>query len=261
MAEINDGGLPAFIDSMNGQSEICGGVVIPASDDHKNALIIFAGNLERFAMLSVARLARCKIIYLQDTESWWYQGSSLLPHLDVLSDNFLVEEIGSLRPVFFGQSSGGYASLVAATRFPEARVLACAPQIASDRAVKDAIICSPQISVQCTPEGLTNVPELWIGMQGKRPQAALLFSVSEWGNPVTSHFWMDHAHCVRMLGIPDVAVFLVANNVHAIVHRNGKAFAKLVSEIINTSDPILSMTSHIRDSLERMKTPSARRAR
>lgn len=252
IVDETDEGLRDLIHSLNEKSDVRGGVIFPASDDFDNVLVIFAGNLERFSMLTVARNIRCKIIYFQDTQSWWYQGSDLLPHLDLLRDGFLVEEIGPLRPVFFGQSSGGYASLVAGRRFPAARVVACAPQVGSDASVKNAIIASHHIACQFTPEGMTNVPDLWSSPGGEGAQAAVIFSVSEWGNPVGSHFWMDYAHALRMLGLENVHVFMMANNKHAIVHRNSRNFGEIIENIIHNRKNITDNIDMIRGALDAM---------
>lgn len=107
-----------LVKRMNDRSEEVGALSFPDGGDKDNVLIIFSGYLEIFYMMSVARSVKCQVIYFQDRFSQWYQGSTLLPDIEVIVRDHLPNLIGNRRPIFFGQSSGGYAALIAAAWSP-----------------------------------------------------------------------------------------------------------------------------------------------
>lgn len=207
-----------------------GCVVFPASEDTENVLIIFAGNLERFFMLSVARFAKCKVIYFQDSQSFWYQGSSLLPSLLDIAD-FLKAQTAGLKPIFFGQSSGGYAAVAASTFLEGSVVVACSPQTFSDRSLKTSVNFSDALKVQYTPDDLIDLSKFLPGKTSGRE--INIFSAScELNNPYTSHFWVDYLHTTRMLGIENVSLYIAEASNHSIVFTRSGHFSVLLRDII-----------------------------
>ena len=212
-----------------------GCIIFPAKDDKRNVLVIFAGNLERFQMLSVARHARCKIIYFQDDQSYWYQGSDLLPSLPNLMP-FLREEIGHCRPVFFGQSSGGYASLIAAGFIDNAVTISCSPQTGPDRDIKRAIAFGPTIQLQYAPDDLIDVRSHLIGKTEGKFIAAFA-SAAETANPIGGHMWCDWLHIGRIVGIENVFVHVAEAYRHSIVFRRAAYFSQLIADALQSNSP------------------------
>ena len=213
---------------LNADADTLGGVVFPGVEgNEEHVLVIFGGYLERFYMLSVARYATCKVVYLQDDVSRWYQGSDLLPSVEALCGGLLREEIAGARPTFFGQSSGGYACHYAASRFESSSAVACSPQTFSDRALKKKLILSKGIALYETPDDLIDLREQWRGAGPAGRFAAIVASASEQDNEANK-YWLDHLHCLRMADVPEIHIFLRGTHVHAHVHRHAEAFARLL---------------------------------
>ena len=128
-----------LITAYNARSETVGCLVLNDGAPADRALVIFAGDQERFHMLAAARNVRCPVVYVQDVRSPWYGGSDLLPDLQSFCRHFLATEIGAAPALLFGQSSGAYAALVASTYLRGSTVVACSPQTFPDAVAKSRI--------------------------------------------------------------------------------------------------------------------------
>ncbi|MDQ0454878.1 hypothetical protein [Rhizobium paknamense] len=216
---------------LNPLSEKIGCVEFPASGNEKDVLIIFGGNLERFSMLSVARHAKCRIIYFQDAESFWYGGSSLLPSVFDIGMG-LLEFLPKSRPIIFGQSSGGYAALIVSGMLKFSVAVSCSPQTFADKSLKENIRFSSTLNVQYTPDYLVDVAD-FLRHRTENKIIEIFVSASELNNPYTSHFWGDWLHASRLLGIPNLNINIAESSNHAIVWRRSDLFAELISDIMN----------------------------
>jgi hypothetical protein len=149
----------------------------------------------------------------------------------MLSTGFLKARIGSRRAVFLGQSSGGYASLVAAKYFESSIVIACAPQTFSDASLKNRLDFVEGVRAELTPEGLFDIADHWEGGSSESQFIGIIYSASEQGNPVSRHFWMDHAHMLHIARIDSFDIYIVDCNNHAVIHGRAEKFATLLREI------------------------------
>ncbi|MCW6511951.1 hypothetical protein [Lichenifustis flavocetrariae] len=243
--------LRSLITEFNERADKLGCVVIEGEIECDRTVVIFAGNLERFHMLSAAQTLKCKVVYVQDPESGWYQGSCLIPELSVFCQMFLKDEIGNKPALFFGQSSGAYAALVASTYFPGSTVVACAPQTRSDSAVKTKVHFAG-IRPLATPDDLIDVRARLIEASDPHASTTIVMAVGEADNPVHAHFWMDYFHGLHVWDLPNVGVSIVNSNSHAVVHRNVRAYADLLSELAaELSAPVARRNAITREFLDR----------
>ncbi|WP_375461845.1 hypothetical protein [uncultured Enterovirga sp.] len=226
--------MRALIVELNGMAEKLGCVVFHDGGAYEHVTVVFAGNVERFAMLSVARYLDGPVIYFQDLESPWYQGSRVLPDLDAVCRDILLPEIGSARATFFGQSSGAYAALVASSYVKGASVIACAPQTFSDSAAK-AGFAFVGIRALSTPDDLTDVRDLLARNPDDTAFRAVIIAAGEVGNPADKHFWMDYLHVLRLRDALNTFIFVINANNHAIVHHNADRFARLLETFVRSS--------------------------
>ncbi|WP_027487322.1 alpha/beta fold hydrolase [Allorhizobium undicola] len=224
-------GLRAVIKTLSHQSNKIGCAEFPAHDDKRNVLIIFAGNAERFAMLSVARHARCRVICFQDMRSFWYGGSEMLPPIFDIGMR-LREKLDYARPILFGQSSGGYAALVMGGMLDGAISIACAPQTFADSAVKSGICFSPTLNALTTPDDLIDVRE-FLRHRTSGKIFEVFSSASEIANPYTSHLWGDWLHVSRLIDIPGVTLNISETSAHSIVERRTSLFAEFIRKVIS----------------------------
>lgn len=233
LSHLSEDELRLAIHELNLISNDCGCVVFEGERRKLTDLVIFAGNLERFSMLSAARENASRVIYLQDTDSWWYGGSNLLPDIAGIAD--FVSDIIQMRPCLaFGQSSGGYAALALGGLVPHIDVLACSPQTFSDSDVKGDIYVSGHLSVQRTPDYLIDIADLYTSVR-RSGYASAIFSASEYKNPYQSHFWLDHLHMAKLLNINSIDKFLSASSNHSIVYQRAAEFAYLLKSLMVVS--------------------------
>ncbi len=218
------------IDYLNTESDTSGCAVFEGESPDLADLIIFAGNLERFSMLSAARFVRSRVFYFQDTHSWWYGGSSVLPDIVGIS-SFLREHVTGRRSVIFGQSSGGYAALAVGSMIEDCDVIACSPQTFPDREIKSKIETSQSLAVQCTPDYLLDIRKQYDDCE-RSGFAAAIFSASEYENPYQSHFWMDHLHLANICRTPGIETFIAAAASHSLVFRRAGAFSECLQEVL-----------------------------
>jgi len=225
--------LRHVIGDLNNLSEQLGCVVFEANGRSKSDLVIFGGNLERFSMLSVARGLDARVFYFQDTKSWWYGGSELLPDIKGIAA-FLHHHIGSRHCLTFGQSSGGYAALAVGALNPHYDVLACSPQTFPDRLAKSRLNISAWINVRSTPDYLLDLQAVYDNSY-RTGFAAALFSVSEHLNPSYSYFWMDHLHMAKLAPVPSIDVFMAASSNHPMVLHRAPLFSEYLKQLIDAS--------------------------
>lgn len=231
LADLSRDEMRDLIGTFNLRAGEIGCVVFHDGHIADSAVVIFAGNVERFHMLAVAQHLRCPVIYVQDLHSGWYQGSSILPALGEFCERFLRPELGSGPTLLFGQSSGAYAALLASTYLAGSTVIACAPQTFSDGALK-AKVAFVGVNALSTPDGLTDLRgEL---QRTPDPDAArmVIIAASELGNPATAHFWMDYLHALRVAESPNTFVSIVHSDSHVIVHGRVHLFADLLRRLV-----------------------------
>lgn len=230
LSDLDAEALRTLVTQLNEKADRLGCVVFEGRSDAQGAAVIFAGNIERFFMLPVARHLDCRVIYLQDLESGWYQGSPVLPDIPALCRGVLAREIGDRPCLFFGQSSGGYAALAASTFFPDATVVACAPQTFSDAEEKQKVNFVG-IRALAAPPGLIDLQQALSGPAGIAALRAVIIAASEADNPFTAHYWMDYLHALRLIGVPGVRLSVVRDNSHVIVHSRLNLFAELLRDL------------------------------
>lgn len=235
--------LRALIDELNSLSEHVGCVVFEAKETTKSDLVIFAGNLERFSMLSAARGVTSRVLYFQDTRSWWYGGSHLLPKLDDISA-FLKYHVGRRRCVTFGQSSGGYAALVIGAQHKHYDVVACSPQTFADASSKSRIHMAKGLGGQRTPDYLYDIAKLY-RFSRRSGFVAAIYSASEYQNPYQSHFWMDHLHLARLVNVKTIQVFLAASANHSVVFQRAKVFSQFLASLMQIDDGRLELKNSL----------------
>ena len=235
IAALSSDDLKARIHELNVDSHTIGCASFPGSDpSNTSTLVVFAGNLERYSMLSVTRDVDCRVIYFQDSESWWYGGSDLLPDIKSIA-RFIETERNSGRILFFGQSSGAYASLVCGGLLADTDVIACSPQTFVDRSIKARLFTSPSLAVHTTPDYLLDVRDLY-GQAQRNGFAAVLFAACELNNPYGSHFWLDHLHILRLVDIDSISLFMTNVSNHSLVLRRAPAFSILIANLVKTSN-------------------------
>lgn len=198
-----------------------GCVIFPSSSDTRNVLVIFSGHGEQFSMLSVARYATCKVLYFQDPHVVWYRGSPILPPVLDLT-KFIARETLGLRPLFFGQSSGGYAAIAAASQFQDGVAIACSPQN----------IIAPAIGIRVTPDDILDLRAV-LESGYSTAEINVISALSEVENPVQSHFWMDHLHAGWIANLQNVRIFLTKAYNHSMVLRRAELFSRLLSNCID----------------------------
>lgn len=220
--------------------ETTGSIYYPGQDASKT-LVIFAGHMEKFATLSLARFTWCNVLIIQDFWSPWYQGSSILPPIEMIGED-LLEKLDGQKVVFFGQSSGAYAALAASKRFRDAAVMAVSPQTFSDGAIKDAIQFGRNITPARTPDGLIDLYE-YLGDADTSTKRQIICSASEYKNPIASHFWMDHLHVFRMIPLSCVEIAVIRCYRHSAVFQNAETYSKLIYALVHSGDPWESIIS------------------
>ncbi len=225
--------LRSIIQELNNVSDRLGCVVFEGNGNSDTDLIIFAGNLERFSMLSAARAVGSRVFYFQDTISWWYGGSELLPDISGIA-SFLREHVIARRCLAFGQSSGGYAALAIGGLIPHCDVLACSPQTFPDANTKRRLTIAQSLAVQYTPDYILDIENLYASSP-RSGIAAAVFSASESGNPYQSHFWMDHMHLARIAQVQSIDIYLAAASNHSIVLRRAGAFSECLRRLLAAS--------------------------
>ena len=230
LSDLDPEALRALVSQLNEKADRLGCVVFEGRPDAKGAAVIFAGNIERFFMLPVARHLDCRVIYLQDLESGWYQGSPVLPELPALCRGVLAREIGDRPCLFFGQSSGGYAALAASTFFPDATAVACAPQTFSDAEEKQKVNFVG-LRALAAPPGLIDLRQALSRPASAATLREVIIAGSEADNPFTAHYWMDYLHALRLVGLPGVRLSIVRANSHVIVHSRLNLFAELLLDL------------------------------
>ncbi|MCJ2039274.1 hypothetical protein MKK55_10020 [Methylobacterium sp. J-059] len=235
LTELGHDELRALIAELDKSADRVGCVIFDHGRCSDRVAVIFAGNRERFYMLSVAARLACPVIYVQDFESGWYQGSRILPDLPTFCARFLVPEVGRARALLFGQSSGAYAALVASTYLAAPTVVACAPQTFSDAAFK-AGIGFVGVRALVTPDDLIDLNVVLRGCEDFEALRVVAIAAGELENPITSHYWMDYLHCLRVADAPSVAAFVVNDNTHVIVHGRVSLFAGLLERLVRRLD-------------------------
>lgn len=230
LADLKPEELRALISELNERSEEVGCVVFRPPGEHACVATIFAGNLERFFMLAAARELRCPVIYIQDTLSWWYQGSTLLPALDELCRMVIVPETGTARALLFGQSSGAYAALAASVWLGGSTVVACAPQTFSDGRLKDRIRFVGVRALK-TPDDLIDLRDRLGAQLDPEAMRAVVIAAGELDNPAHAHWWGDYLHMLRLAEVPGIELFVVNANTHVLAHGRINQFAGLLNEL------------------------------
>lgn len=230
LADLAPDDLRGLIGELNELADDVGCAVLYDGKPFDRVAIIFAGNLERFYMLAVARHLSCPVIFVQDVKSWWFQGSDLVPDLESFCEGCLKPWIGSADVVCFGQSSGGYAALVASAFFPGATVMACSPQTFSDAQVKGRV-SFVGIRALSTPDGLIDVKEILSGRCDPMAFRAVVIAGGELDNPASKHYWMDYLHACRLLELESVHLSVLPCNYHSIVHGKVNQFAILLETL------------------------------
>jgi len=196
------------------------------STNSSTVMVIFAGNYEKYSMLSVARYLRCHVLYFQDPDSFWYQGSSRLPDIEQIAA-FVAAQFPSHRVVFFGQSSGGYAALAASKLIENSAVIAVAPQTFADGEIKNRIRFSTYLNAVAAPDGILDLRE-YLADGSEFSNRYILTSASETSNPFESFFWLDHMHALRMLDVKNSFLTFVRSSRHSLVFRNADTIARLL---------------------------------
>lgn len=230
LADLAPEDLRALIGELNARSDTLGCAIFRPPGDHACVTVIFAGNLERFFMLAAARRLRCPVIIIQDTASYWYQGSPLLPDLDALIAGLVIPEVGTARALVFGQSSGAYAALVAAAALPGATVVACAPQTRSDAAIKGRLRFVG-VRALTTPEGLVDLRERLAANPDDTAMRAAVIAAGEYDNPATAHWWGDYLHLLHLADLAGIDLYVVNANSHVLAHARVNAFAGLLGSL------------------------------
>lgn len=201
--------------------------------DHSRTLVVFAGNQERFQMLSVARTMRHNILYFQEPETYWFRGG-VLPDIQSIAD-FLETWNEKSRLLLFGQSSGGYAALAASRNLKDSMAIAVSPQTYSDRQDKGMIHCGRPLRPTNTPDGLIDLKSHLTDASGSTDRA-IIFSASEIENPYESFMWLDHLHAFRMLGVGGTRLYIARAKRHPVVFKRAELFSIMLVEAI--SNPV-----------------------
>lgn len=235
--------LRLIIQDLNNVSHTLGCVVFEGNGESNTDLIIFAGNLERFSMLSAARSVGSRVFYFQDTISWWYGGSEILPDISGIA-SFLREHVTGRRSVVFGQSSGGYAALAIGGFIADSDVLACSPQTFPDAGLKRKLHVSPSLAVQYAPDYLLDMEEHYASCS-RAGLTAAIFAASEFNNPYQSHFWMDHLHLAKLSRVPSIDIFIAAAANHSIVFRRAAAFSDCLQRLLQRAEESLEIKRSI----------------
>lgn len=225
--------LRQVIHELNVVSDRLGCVAFEGDGKSQTDLVIFAGNLERFSMLSVAREVSSRVFYFQDTSSWWYGGSPLLPDISGIR-SFLIRHVTGRNCLAFGQSSGGYAALAIGGLIPHIDVLACSPQTFADALIKKRMNLAPSLAVQATPEYLFDIGEMYRSTQ-RQGMASAIFAASESGNPLQSHFWIDHLHLANIASIPSIEVHIGTSTRHSIVSQKAGHFSSCLKDLLHSA--------------------------
>jgi len=227
-----------------------GAIFYPGKDPSKT-LVIFAGHMEKFAMLSVARHVWCNVMIFQDIHSPWYQGSHLLPPISFISE--AIEQLPDQELYFFGQSSGAYAALAASRNLRGAKVLAVSPQTFSDSQSKQRIRFGAKLSPATTPDGLLDLRD-HLNEADRSTDRIIFCSSSEVENPYESHFWVDHLHVLRLVDLQTVRIFMLRSMRHSAVFHNAAAFAQCLSAVIHSRSPWDEVVERLLDVMSEFET-------
>jgi hypothetical protein len=222
--------LRAVIHDLNINSDRLGCAVFEGERRNGTDLVIFAGNLERFSMLSAARHVSSRVFYFQDTQSYWYGGSDLLPNISGIKQ-FLIEHVRDRPCLAFGQSSGGYAALAMGGLIPHIDVLACSPQTFADEQLKRRLQITNSLAPQYTPDYLFDIANLY-GSSVRTGMATAIFSASEISNPYQSHFWLDHIHLANIARVPSIEIHLGASSNHSMVFQRALLFSQCLGDLL-----------------------------
>jgi hypothetical protein len=227
--------MQQIIAALNARATEIGCTIFPAGTDTQNVFVLFASaGGECFSALSLAIGLDCEVIYFQDCHSAWYQGSSILPPVQDIVDGFLKQRIGGRRPLFFGQSSGAYACLVAARAFPQSVTIACSPQTFADFSIKDRLNFIGDIKVYKTLPGLTDLVAHWRDADFGSRYVAIVCGAGEGDNPVSQFYWLDHLHLAHLLNVEAFSFYVVAAGEHALVRGRAKAFSEFLRDAVGT---------------------------
>lgn len=239
LADIGFEDLKQIIAGLNARSQDIGCAIFPARRDPDTVVVIFAaaGGVS-FDALTITNELECEVVYFQDPNSVWYQGSVLLPALETIAKNWLPAQIGKRRAVFLGQSSGAYACLRAARNLPGSATIALSPQTYTDVRDKGRFITIGDIRFCTTTEGLTDIAQLWQGAEADR-FVAIVGGTSETGNPLTSYYWMDHLHISRLMACETFRFYLINEQSHNLLRGRARGFARLLRTACETPNEAL----------------------
>lgn len=218
---------------VNQLAEEIGGIFYPGTDSSKT-LVIFAGYMEKFTPLSLARHLRCNILALQDVFSPWYQGSSILPSIIELTQ-VLEEDLKGQKLYMFGQASGAYAALVASKNLSDAKIIAVSPHSFSDGETKRRIGFGAGLAPCVTPDGLIDLVDFLKGAD-ESSDRVIFCSSSETDNPTHAYFWLDHLHSLRLAHLSTVRIFVANSTRHSSAFHNAPIFATTLQAAIHSCD-------------------------
>lgn len=219
--------------SANELAETTGAIFYPGKDTSKT-LVIFAGYMEKFTMLSIARNTWCNILIFQDLHSTWYQGSDLLPPIAAISS--AIEHGFQDQELFlFGQAAGGYAALYASKSHSNAKVLAVSPHTFSDGDIKRRIQFGERLAICYTPEGLEDLKD-HLEDADKSTDRVIICASSEVDNPSEGYFWLDHLHSLRMVDVDTVRILMPRLKRHSSVPTASSIYANCLSGAIHSLD-------------------------
>lgn len=221
------------VDVFNAERSSIGCVFFRSQTETTSLAIIFAGWSEHFAMLSVARGLSCNVLYFQESHDFWYTGSELLPRIDHIG-GFLNYNFSTMNCVFFGQSSGAYASLASSKFMKNAVVIAISPQTFADSTLKERVKFSGLLNIVSSPDALIDLSSYL--RDGPCLKRYIFVSASESRNPFERHMWLDHIHAFRMIDIQNLEILMVRAYQHSLVFRNSDVFSSLIGSIL--SDPV-----------------------
>ncbi len=256
LGDLEPDALRALIADLNARSDLVGCAVFRPPGDHDCVATIFAGNLERYFMLAAARNLRCPVVYIQDSVSYWYQGSPLLPDIDELCRRVVIPETGGAQPLLFGQSSGAYAALAASVRLPGATVVACAPQTFSDVQAKGRIIFVG-VRALSTPDGLIDLRTHLAVHPDPDAMRAVVIAAGELDNPAHMHWWGDYIHMLRLLDVAGTDLYVVNANTHVLAHGRVNDYARLLAALAaDATAPPARRAETVRAFLDEIYTPA-----
>lgn len=237
LAALDPFTLKQVTDALYAVSDSCGYAFVPGADNDDLGVILFCGFLERFRTISLLRDVSAGCLVVQDPLAPWFTGSSLCGDVEQVLEAAQATLPRARRWLLLGQSSGGYAALLASRFVSPSLTLAFAPQTFDDSQIKASAIHWPRnfrySQTMSVGGAIRDLRTMFFRERdpGASTTCCIVSSFSEHKNPPTEWLWLDAMHWGRLVDHSDVNVFITPSASHPVLLDAVETYAQLVADL------------------------------